>query len=177
LLGGVIPSKELLGNIRFEDISFRYPTRPDAPIFDNVNLDIPAGSILAVVGSSGSGKSTLASLLVRYYDPTSGVITIDGMNISQLDPHWLRQQIGTVSQEPILFSCSIKENILYGAVNQEGLTEERIHEIAREANALEFIMRFPQRFDTVVGERGVMLSGGQRQRIAIARALIKVRKL
>jgi ATP-binding cassette subfamily B (MDR/TAP) protein 10 len=140
-----------------------------------VNLDIPAGSILAIVGASGSGKSTVVSLLVRYYDPTSGQITIDGMNISDLDPHWLRQQIGTVSQEPILFSCSIKENILYGAVNQDKITEERLHEVAREANALEFIMRFPQRFDTVVGERGIMLSGGQRQRIAIARALIKVK--
>lgn len=138
-----------------------------------MNLDIQAGSILAVVGSSGSGKSTLASLLIRYYDPTSGSITIDGMDISTLDPHWLRQQIGTVSQEPILFSCSIKENILYGAVNQESLSEERIYEVAKEANAFEFITKFPQGFDTVVGERGIMLSGGQRQRIAIARALIK----
>ncbi|OXA59539.1 ATP-binding cassette sub-family B member 10, mitochondrial [Folsomia candida] len=172
-LSGGIVMKELEGNIKFTNVSFAYQTRADAPIFSNVNLSIPAGSILAIVGASGSGKSTLGSLLLRYYDPTSGVISIDGTNISDLDPHFLRQQIGTVSQEPILFSCSIRDNILYGAMHPEEVSEERIHEVAQEANALDFILKFPQKFDTVVGERGIMLSGGQRQRIAIARALIK----
>ncbi|CAL8111742.1 unnamed protein product [Orchesella dallaii] len=177
LRGGVIPKKELLGNILLKNISFSYPTRPDALIFDNVNLDIPAGSIVAIVGSSGSGKSTLGCLLLRFYDPTSGMITVDGMSVSQIDPHWLRQQIGTVSQEPILFSSSIKDNILYGAINPQSIPEERVLEVAKEANALDFILKFPQGFDTLVGERGVMLSGGQRQRIAIARALMKNPKI
>ncbi len=149
------------GHVLLKNVSFCYPTRPDAMIFSNVNLDIPAGSVVAIVGSSGSGKSTLGSLLLRYYDPTNGSITIDGLSVSQIDPHWLRQQIGTVSQEPILFSSSIKDNIMYGAVLPESVTDEMIHEVAREANAFDFIMKFPQRFDTMVGERGVMLSGGQ----------------
>lgn len=190
-----------------KNVSFCYPNRPDAMIFNNVNLDIPAGSVQAICGSSGSGKSTLGSLILRFYDPTTGTIRIDGLDISQLDPRWLRLQIGTVSQEPILFSCSIKENILYGAVNPELVTDEEIHEVAKEANAYDFIMKFPQRFDTLVGERGIMLSGGQvgcsshslnyyifvksygvfniliddyflqRQRIAIARALMKNPKI
>lgn len=161
LIGGVIPSKGMDGHISLRNLSFSYPTRSDALIFNNVNLDIPAGSVVAIVGSSGSGKSTLGSLLLRYYDPTSGNITIDGLNVSQLDPHWLRQQIGTVSQEPILFSSTIRDNILYGAVNPETVPEESIYEVAKEANAYDFIMKFPQRFDTMVGERGIMLSGGQ----------------
>jgi ATP-binding cassette subfamily B (MDR/TAP) protein 10 len=172
--GGIVPARGMSGHITFQNVSFSYPSRVDAPIFKNINLDIPAGTVLAIVGQSGSGKSTLGSLLLRFYDPTSGAISIDGINVSQLDPHWLRQQIGTVSQEPILFSCSIKDNILYGAANPEKVTPQRLDEVAMEANAFDFIMRFPQQFDTVVGERGVMLSGGQRQRIAIARALIKV---
>jgi len=174
ILGGIVPANGLLGHIQLQNMSFSYPARADASIFNNVNLDIPAGAVLAIVGPSGSGKSTLGSLLLRYYDPTSGSISIDGISISKLDPHWLRQQIGTVSQEPTLFSCSIKDNILYGAPNPEQVSHERLEEVAKEANAFDFIMKFPQRFDTVVGERGVMLSGGQRQRIAIARALIKV---
>lgn len=148
-LGGLIPTGELQGNIQLKDVCFSYSTREDTPIFSNVNLKIKAHTMLAVVGSSGSGKSTLGSLLLRYYDPTGGVISIDGISIDKLDPHWLRQQIGTVSQEPILFSCSIKDNILYGAMKPEDIPEERIYEVAQEANALDFIMKFPQKFDTI----------------------------
>jgi ATP-binding cassette subfamily B (MDR/TAP) protein 10 len=173
LHGGMVPVNGMKGHIQLQNASFAYPTRADTLIFDKVNLDIPAGSVMAIVGQSGSGKSTLGSLLLRFYDPTAGKILIDGLDISNIDPYWLRQQIGTVSQEPILFSCSIKENILYGATNTESITDEQIHEVAREANAYDFIMKFPQQFDTLVGERGIMLSGGQRQRIAIARALMK----
>jgi len=115
--------------------------------------------MVAIVGSSGSGKSSLASLLLRFYDPCLGSIKIDGRDISTLDPHWLRQQIGTVNQEPTLFSCSIRDNILYGTVNPEDMTDERMEEVSKEANAFDFISKFPNRFDTLVGERGIMLSG------------------
>jgi len=111
---------------------------------------------------SGSGKSTLGSLILRFYDPLSGSVLVDGVDIRKLDPYWLRHQIGTVSQEPILFSSSIKDNIAYGAEVPEMVTDERIRQVAKEANALEFIEKFPSRFETLVGERGVMLSGGQR---------------
>jgi ATP-binding cassette subfamily B (MDR/TAP) protein 10 len=177
LSGGLRPTKEIEGFIQFSDLSFSYPTRPEISIFKGVNLDIPAGSMLAVVGPSGCGKSTLGILLLRFYDPTSGCVKIDGINIADLDPQWLRQQIGTVNQEPILFSCSIRDNILYGSTNPSEVDEEEIHQVAKEANAYDFIMAFPENFETLVGERGIMLSGGQRQRIAIARALIKKPKI
>lgn len=169
--------------------------RPEALIMKDVVLDIESGTMMAIVGSSGSGKSSFVSLLLRFYDPCSGSIKIDGIDITVLDPHWLRQQIGTVSQEPALFSCSIRDNILYGAIKPEDMTDERVEEVAKEANAFEFISKFPKGLDTLVGERGIMLSGtnwvvelnwlhyvilillgGQKQRIAIARALIKVCK-
>jgi len=119
------------------------------------------------------GKSTLAALLLRLYDPSKGQISIDGQNIKDLSPSWLRSQIGTVSQEPILFSSSIRENIAYGAANPESVSQDDIEKAAKEANAHDFIMRFPEKYETVVGERGVMLSGGQKQRVAIARAILK----
>ena len=120
-----------------------------------------------------SGKSTLASLLLRLYDPDSGKVTIDEFDIKSLNPTWLRSQIGTVTQEPILFSSSIRDNIAYGAENPEIITQEAVELAAKEANAHDFIMRFPEKYDTLVGERGVMLSGGQKQRVAIARAILK----
>ncbi|XP_076066354.1 ATP-binding cassette sub-family B member 10, mitochondrial-like [Oratosquilla oratoria] len=161
------------GNIKFEGITFAYPTRPNAFIFENLSLSVPAGSIVAVVGFSGSGKSTIGSLLLRLYDPQEGNITLDGIPITQLDPHWIRSIVGSVSQEPILFSTTIRENLLYGARDPSSVTEEDLLNACREANALNFIGSFPNKFETVVGERGVMLSGGQKQRIAIARALIR----
>nr|QST14984.1 ABCB10 protein [Diaphanosoma celebensis] len=161
------------GDIIFQDTTFAYPTRSDVTIFDHLNLQIPAGSITAVVGSSGSGKSTLAALLLRFYDPKEGRVLLDGHPITDLDPQWLRDNIGTVSQEPSLFSCSIRDNILYGAVDPKAVTDEQIIRAATEANAWSFIRECPEGLNTIVGERGVLLSGGQRQRLAIARAIIK----
>ncbi|XP_073321277.1 ATP-binding cassette sub-family B member 10, mitochondrial [Pagrus major] len=175
--GLVLPPDQLKGQLEFSDVSFAYPTRSEAPIFQNLSLLVPAGSIMAVVGPSGSGKSTLVSLLLRLYDPDAGIISIDGHDIRDLNPYWLRSHIGTVSQEPVLFSCSIRDNIAYGAVDPEAVTTEDIYRAARVANAYNFIEAFPQGFDTVVGEKGVLLSGGQKQRIAIARALLRNPKI
>lgn len=175
--GSVIPADQLRGRLEFSDVTFSYPTRKEAPIFSNLNLLVPAGSVMAVVGSSGSGKSTLVSLLLRLYDPDAGTITIDGHDVRDLNPYWLRSHIGTVNQEPVLFSCSIRDNIAYGAVDSDSVTAEEVYRAARMANAHDFIQDFPLGFDTVVGEKGVLLSGGQKQRIAIARALLKNPKI
>uniref|UniRef100_A0A8B9DFG0 ATP-binding cassette sub-family B member 10, mitochondrial n=1 Tax=Anser cygnoides TaxID=8845 RepID=A0A8B9DFG0_ANSCY len=163
------------GALEFKNVEFAYPTRPEASIFKDFSLSIPAGSVMALVGPSGTGKSTIVSLLLRLYDPISGTITVDGFDIRQLNPLWFRTKIGTVSQEPILFSCSIAENIAYGAEDPSTVTAEEIQKVAEIANAASFIRDFPKGFDTVVGEKGILLSGGQKQRIAIARALLKVR--
>lgn len=175
--GLVLDEHNLKGCLEFSEVSFSYPTRKDAPIFQNLSLLVPAGSVMAVVGPSGSGKSTLVSLLLRLYDPDTGGITIDGHDIRDLNPYWLRSNIGTVSQEPVLFSCSIRDNITYGALDPNAVTIEEIHQVSRAANAYDFIQAFPSGFDTVVGEKGVLLSGGQKQRIAIARALLKNPKI
>lgn len=171
--GGKYLQYALNGEIGFNNIQFSYPTRPDALILNDLNLKIPSGSMTSVVGSSGSGKSTLALLLLRLYDPQSGSVSIDGIDIRELDPVYLRSQIGSVSQEPTLFSGTIYENILYGVNDLSRVTMDDVIHAAQEANAYNFIMNFQKGFDTVVGERGIMLSGGQKQRIAIARALIK----
>ncbi|KAJ8308440.1 hypothetical protein KUTeg_013314 [Tegillarca granosa] len=147
--GGIIPSYPISGNIQFKDVIFTYPSRDDTKIFSNLNLTVPAGSVTAVVGPSGSGKSTLAALLLRFYDPDNGEVILDGQNIKDLDPVWLRNQIGTVSQEPILFSCSVAENILYGSHDKESLTMEDIEQAAKKANAYNFIKSFPKGFDTL----------------------------
>jgi len=173
IVGGVVPSKLPEGHIEFKDVKFAYPTRPDVSILNSLNLKIPANSVVAVVGGSGSGKSTLGSLLLRLYEPDSGVITLDGIDINKLDPGFLRRYVGTVSQEPVLFSTSIRNNITYGAENPVNVTEEQLIKAATEANAHDFISKFPDGYDTLVGERGVMLSGGQKQRVAIARAILK----
>ncbi|NWS44513.1 ABCBA protein, partial [Probosciger aterrimus] len=165
------------GALEFKHVEFAYPTRPETSIFKDFSLSIPAGSVMALVGSSGTGKSTIVSLLLRLYDPISGTITVDGFDIRQLNPLWFRTKIGTVSQEPILFSCSIAENIAYGAEDPSTVTAEEIHKVAEIANAASFIRDFPNGFDTLVGEKGVLLSGGQKQRIAIARALLRNPKI
>ncbi|KAG8430275.1 hypothetical protein GDO86_018095 [Hymenochirus boettgeri] len=161
------------GALEFQNVTFSYPSRPDAPIFQDLNLRIPPGTVMAVVGSSGSGKSTLVSLLLRLYDTDGGSVHVDGHDVRQLNPLWLRSKIGTVSQEPVLFSCSILDNIAYGAEDPLNVTQEEVHRVAKVANALGFIESFPKGFNTIVGEKGVLLSGGQKQRIAIARALLK----
>ncbi|KAK5643659.1 hypothetical protein RI129_007504 [Pyrocoelia pectoralis] len=165
------------GHITFKNIEFSYPSRNDIKVLNDLILDVTPGRTLAVVGPSGSGKSTLAALLLRLYDPDRGAVYLDGEDVRKLDPSWLRRHIGTVSQEPTLFSSSIRENILYGAEEPEKVTEEHFMEVVKEANVYEFVKQLPQGFDTVVGERGMMLSGGQKQRVAIARALIKNPKI
>ncbi|CAM1154741.1 ABCB10 (predicted) [Pycnogonum litorale] len=159
LKGGLYPDAMVTGNIQFDNVTFSYPSRLNARIFHQLNLYIPTGSVLAVVGSSGSGKSTIAGLLLRFYDPDEGNVRVDGHDIRELDPRWLRHQIGTVSQEPILFTGTIKENIIYACNDSNLITDEHVENAARQANALQFIRSFPHGFDTIVGERGVMLSG------------------
>ncbi|KAM1034163.1 ABC transporter B family member 2-like [Malus sylvestris] len=158
------------GHIQFKDVCFSYPSRSDVSIFNKLNLDIPAGKIVALVGGSGSGKSTAISLIERFYEPLAGQILLDGHNIKELDIKWLRQQIGLVNQEPALFATSIKENILYGKYDA---TFDEITRAAKLSEALSFVNNLPERFETQVGERGIQLSGGQKQRIAIARAIVK----
>ncbi|MFO0760029.1 MAG: ABC transporter transmembrane domain-containing protein [Byssovorax sp.] len=171
--GGEIPAS-IQGKIEFSHVRFSYPTRKDAPVLRGVDLTIAPGEVVALVGSSGAGKSTLAALLLRLYDPTDGHIALDGNDLTTLDPSWLRKQIGVVSQEPILFSCSIADNLRYG---RPGATDEELVAAAKAANAHDFISRFPDGYATLVGERGVQLSGGQKQRVAIARAVLKDPKL
>merc|ERR1712000_132014 len=157
------------GPIRFENLTFSYPTRPAVKIFQNLDFEIPQGTNVAIVGPSGGGKSTVASLLLRFYNPTSGSIKINGVDISGMNVKSLRRRIGVVSQEPVLFSGTIAENIAYGRPNA---TRAEIMRAARQANC-QFISDFPDRLDTHAGARGTQLSGGQKQRIAIARALVK----
>ncbi|XP_048223798.1 ATP-binding cassette sub-family B member 10, mitochondrial isoform X4 [Perognathus longimembris pacificus] len=175
--GVTLSEKSFQGALEFKNVHFAYPARPELPVFQDFSLSIPAGSVTALVGSSGSGKSSVVSLLLRLYDPVSGTVSLDGHDIRQLNPVWLRSKIGTVSQEPVLFSCSIAENIAYGAANPSSVTVEQVERVAEVANAASFIRSFPQGFHTVVGEKGVLLSGGQKQRIAIARALLKNPKI
>jgi putative ABC transport system ATP-binding protein len=163
------PVRSARGPIHFKNVSFAYPTRPAVNIFQNLDFTIPQGSNVAVVGPSGGGKSTIASLILRFYQPTQGEILIDGKDISTMNGKSLRRRIGLVSQEPVLFSGSIAENIAYGRPNA---TRTEIMRAARQANC-QFISDFPDGLDTSVGARGTQLSGGQKQRIAIARALVK----
>lgn len=164
------PSKRITGEIKFQNIDFSYPSRPEIKILDNFSLQIEAGSKVALVGPSGAGKSSVLALLLRFYLPSKGLILIDGRDITQYNLRNLRTQIGLVQQEPLLFSCSIRDNICYGT---ERATESEIIEVSKEANIHEFVSNLPDGYDTVVGEKGCQLSGGQKQRIAIARSLLK----
>ena len=158
------------GNIEYRNVAFRYPTRPDLPVLQDISFAIAAGEKIALVGPSGAGKSTIVSLLMQFYELSSGEIRIDGRPITSFDLTELRRHIGIVPQETLLFGGSIRENIAYG---KPGATDEEIIAAARKANAWQFIASFPEGLDTVVGERGIKLSGGQRQRVAIARAILK----
>ncbi|CAI0455701.1 unnamed protein product, partial [Linum tenue] len=162
------------GEVEFRHVEFAYPSRPDNIVFKDFSLHIPSAKTVALVGSSGSGKSTLIALLQRFYDPLRGEILLDNVAIDKLQLKWLRSQMGLVSQEPILFATSIKENILFG--KEDGSVKE-IVQAAKSSNAHNFISQFPQGYDTQVGERGVQMSGGQKQRIAIARAIIRSPKI
>ncbi|EPS73821.1 hypothetical protein M569_00935, partial [Genlisea aurea] len=168
--------ENVIGEIELKHISFRYPTRPDVEIFSDLSLTIRSGKTVALVGESGSGKSTVIQLLQRFYDPNSGLITLDGNDITKLNLKWLRQQMGLVSQEPILFNDTIRANIAYGKGGTTA-TEAEIIAAAELANAHSFISGLAQGYDTAVGERGIQLSGGQKQRVAIARAIIKRPKI
>ncbi|XP_075530169.1 ATP-binding cassette sub-family B member 10, mitochondrial-like [Dermacentor variabilis] len=170
---GGLALSNLQGHIEFCNVTFAYPSRPDIDVLKKLNLAVPAGSVVAIVGPSGQGKSTLASLLLRLYDPSSGIVMLDGIDIRDLEPHFLRVNVGIVSQEPTLFATSIFENILYGAKSMEKSSKDDVIRAASEANALEFIQGLPDGFNTMVGERGILLSGGQKQRIAIARAILR----
>jgi ATP-binding cassette, subfamily B, bacterial len=158
------------GNVRFDNLSFRYPSRPDARALQEFSLDIAAGETVAFVGPSGAGKSTTFQLLLRFYDPLSGRLLLDGMDIAHIDPQALRGRIGLVPQETVLFGTSARENIRYG---RPDASDAEIEAAATAAAADEFIRLLPQGYDTFLGERGTRLSGGQRQRIAIARAILK----
>ncbi|HEY9700107.1 MAG TPA: ATP-binding cassette domain-containing protein [Trichocoleus sp.] len=166
---GTIPFKALEEGIHFNHISFAYPGQKKQ-ILQGVDLYLPRNTTLALVGSSGAGKSTLADLLPRLYDPTAGKITLDGIDLRELDFQTLRRSMGIVSQDTFLFNTTVRENIAYGCSHA---TDEAVIAAAQQANAYEFIVQLPQGFDTPIGDRGVLLSGGQRQRIAIARALLQ----
>jgi ATP-binding cassette, subfamily B, bacterial len=158
------------GEVEFFNVSFNYPTRPDYEVLKHLNFSIAPGEKVALVGQSGSGKSTIINLLMRFYPLQHGEVRVDGHNVDEFNLQAYRSNVGIVPQEVILFGGTIYDNIAYG---KPGASADEIREAARKANALEFIERFPEKFETVVGERGVKLSGGQRQRIAIARAILK----
>ncbi|KAJ9696844.1 hypothetical protein PVL29_008847 [Vitis rotundifolia] len=162
--------EDIQGEIELRDVYFSYPARPDEEIFSGFSLSIPSGTTAALVGQSGSGKSTVISLIERFYDPLAGEVLIDGINLKEFQLRWIRGKIGLVSQEPVLFTSSIRDNIAYG---KEGATIEEIRAAAELANASKFIDKLPQGLDTMVGEHGTQLSGGQKQRVAIARAILK----
>ncbi|XP_030639135.1 LOW QUALITY PROTEIN: ATP-dependent translocase ABCB1 [Chanos chanos] len=162
--------ESLKGDIEFKNVHFSYPSRKDVKILQGMSLKIPHGKTIALVGSSGCGKSTTIQLLQRFYDPDAGEVRLDGHDIRSLNVRWLRESVGIVSQEPVLFSTTIAENVRYGRADA---TDEDIERALKDANAYEFISRLPDKLNTMVGERGAQLSGGQKQRIAIARALVK----
>ncbi|OTF72759.1 hypothetical protein BLA29_004063, partial [Euroglyphus maynei] len=165
---------QIRGRIQFRNVHFNYPSRPDVPILNGLNLDAEPGQTIAICGSSGGGKSTIIQLIQRFYDTNKGQVLIDGHDIKDLNVGSLRDQIGVVGQEPVLFGYSIEKNIAFG--HPEANLEEVI-QAAKEANAYDFIQNLPDKFNTLVGERGAQLSGGQKQRIAIARALIRRPKI
>ncbi|MGZ3726530.1 MAG: ABC transporter ATP-binding protein [Pseudobdellovibrio sp.] len=172
-LQGEVPL-QMQGAVEFKNISFSYPARPEIKVLENFNLKLNPNQVVAIVGPSGSGKTTVAALISRLYDVDEGEIDIDGKSIKNLQAHWLRNQIGLVSQEPILISSTIEENIKYGNSNA---THDEVVRAAQQANAHQFVMGFTEQYQTLVGERGIQLSGGQKQRIAIARAILKNPKI
>ena len=174
------PLTSVRGGVRFDNVTFRYggeaeaDERGNSPVLHNISLTANPGEVTALVGPSGAGKSTLVTLIPRFYDPTEGRITLDGVDLRELELETLRAQIGTVPQETQLFSGSVRDNIRYG---RPGATDAEVKGAAAAANAHDFIAAFPEGYETVVGERGIKLSGGQRQRVAIARALLKDPKI
>ncbi|OAX43170.1 P-loop containing nucleoside triphosphate hydrolase protein [Rhizopogon vinicolor AM-OR11-026] len=176
-LGGLKPER-VTGEIIFEDVKFSYPSRANVPILKGINITFPAGKTTALVGASGSGKSTIVSLTERFYDPLNGSVKLDGTDLRELNIKWLRSQIGLVSQEPVLFATTIRDNVAHGLIGTlyEDASDEEKFQLIKAAciksNADSFISNLPQGYDTMVGERGFLLSGGQKQRVAIARAIV-----
>jgi ATP-binding cassette, subfamily B, bacterial len=162
--------KPAAGEVAFRDVNFAYPGRPNLQVLDQVSFRVAPGEKLALVGPSGSGKSTIFHLIQRFYDPSSGAISFDGIRLTEVDPEALREQIALVPQDAVVFGVSVRENIQFG---RPDATDQEIEKAAEAAHAAEFIRRLPSGYDTPVGERGVTLSGGQRQRIAIARAILR----
>ncbi len=158
------------GALAFDDVTFRYPSRPDRAALDGFSLDVTPGETVALVGPSGAGKTTVFQLALRFYDPQAGAIRLDGVELRQADPAELRARIALVPQEPVVFSTDVLENIRYGRPNA---TDDEVREAAEAAQVREFAERLPQGFRTALGEKGVRLSGGQRQRVAIARAILR----
>jgi ATP-binding cassette subfamily B protein len=158
------------GAISFEDVSFHYPSRPQASALDHVDLEIAPGETVALVGPSGAGKTTVIQLIQRFWDPETGKVTIDGYDLRDMARHDFRQAIALVPQDPVVFAASARENIRFG---RPDASDREVEEAARAAHAYDFLEALPDGFDTYVGERGVMLSGGQKQRIAIARAILR----
>ena len=168
------PANTLAGQIAFDEVAFEYPSRKENIVLQNVSFNVDSGQQVALVGPSGAGKSTIVSLLLKFYEPVKGIILFDGRNSRRFPITALRAQMAIVPQDVFLFGGTIRENIAYG---KPGSGEDEIIEAARQANAWEFIQTFPDKLDTIVGERGIQLSGGQRQRIAIARAVLKNPKI
>ncbi|GFR30602.1 mitochondrial potassium channel ATP-binding subunit [Trichonephila clavata] len=173
--GRILKDWELNGEVKFNNVTFSYPSRPDQDVLKDFSLSLPPRKMVALCGLSGGGKSTVATLLERFYDVENGSITIDGHDIKSLDPSWLRGNvIGYIDQEPVLFATSVMENIRYG---KPDASDAEVIEAAKLANAHEFICHFTDGYNTILGERGATVSGGQKQRIAIARALLKDPKI
>jgi len=166
--------KLMEGKISLKKVVFAYPTRSETKVMNKMNLNINPGQTVALVGPSGAGKSTVIQILERFYDPQSGSVMVDNIDIKEYDLKWYRKNIGLVAQEPILFSGTITENILFGKPNA---SMEEVENAAKMANAYEFIMKQTDGFNTKVGEKGTQLSGGQKQRVAIARAILKDPKI
>ncbi|OHT10682.1 ABC transporter B family member 27 [Tritrichomonas foetus] len=160
------------GNIEFRDVWFKYPTR-NSWVLKNVSFKVNAGEMAAFVGHSGSGKSTILQLILRFYDVNAGQILLDGVDIKGIDPRWIHRTMSVVQQEPVLFSMSIRDNVIYGIEKQEEISEDAIDRALEIANAAHFVSKLPMKKDTLIGEKGSQLSGGQKQRIAIARAVIR----
>jgi len=172
--GEVVPDDKLRGEVELRDVVFTYPSRPDQPALRGLSLRVPAGLRVALAGESGSGKSTVAQLAMRFYDPDSGSVTLDGVDMRVLDVQFLRSCIGLVSQEPTLFALDVMENVRQGL---PAATDEQVIQACKDANAHDFIVKFPQGYNTFVGNAGTQVSGGQKQRIAIARALLRKPRL
>ena len=162
------------GRVNFQDVTFHYPSRPDSPALKNLSLSVEPSEVVALVGPSGAGKTTVFQLLLRFYDPTSGSVWLDGVNVKTADPREVRSRIALVSQDAVIFAANVWENVRYG---RPEATDAQVRAACEAAFALEFIDSMPQGFNTQLGERGVKLSGGQRQRISIARAFLANRSV